>query len=199
MGKNMLRILALLASGASLAHAQGNPSAGKEKAETCAGCHGEDGNSGTPIFPKFAGQHASYIAKQLHDFKSQKRPNPTMSAISETLEDADIDDLSAFYAGQKGTVEKTAPNALGEKIYRTGNPATGVAACSACHDPNGNGNPAALFPALSGQYAAYVEKTLRDFKTGARTNDLNGMMRVVAVKLSDEEITAVADFVSGLK
>ena len=199
MQKNKIFILLMMLSGFSLAHAEGNAAAGKEKAETCSGCHGEDGNSETPIFPKFAGQHAAYINKQLHDFKSQKRPNPTMNAISEMLSDEDMEDLSAYYASQNGTKKKTPPNVLGEKIYKTGNLGTRVPACSSCHGPHGNGNPQAVIPSLKGQYAAYLEKTLRDFKAGARANDMNSMMRTTAQKMSDEEITAVADFISGLK
>ena len=199
MKNNKLPIALLLLAGVSCVHAEGNVAAGREKAATCAGCHGEDGNSETPIFPKFAGQHAVYIAKQLHDFKSQKRPNPTMNAISEMLSDEDIEDLSVFYASQKGTVEKTPANALGERLYKTGNPVTHVAACSGCHDPHGKGNPMAVIPSLKGQYATYIEKTLRDFKSGIRPNDMNAMMRTAATKLSDEEITAVADFISGLE
>jgi cytochrome c553 len=199
MGRNRLWILILLMSGMQLLHAAGNPSAGKEQSETCAGCHGADGNSATPIFPKLAGQHASYLAKQLHDFKSQKRSSPTMTAISGMLNDSEIDDLSAFYTAQKVTVEKSVINKLGEDIYRTGNLSTGVAACSGCHGPQGEGNLPAVFPALNGQYAAYIEKTLRDFKTGVRANDNNSAMRSIATKLSDEEITAVADYISGLK
>ncbi len=199
MGNIRFWMSLLLAGGVSLAHAQGNPAAGKEKAEVCAGCHGEDGNSSAPIFPKIAGQHASYIAKQLHDFKSQKRGDPTMSALSEPLTDADIDDLAAYYAQQKITIEKSAPNPQGETIYRTGNLKTGVPACTGCHNPGGNGNPGAVFPQVNGQYAAYVEKTLRDFKAGTRENDMNGMMRALAARMSDAEIKAVADFISSLE
>lgn len=199
MQKNKIFIILMMLTGFSLAHAEGNVAAGKEKSATCAGCHGEDGNSQTPIFPKFAGQHAAYIAKQLNDFKSQKRPNPTMNAISEMLSDEDIMDLSAYYASQQGTIENTPPNAQGAQLYQTGNPVTHVAACSGCHDPHGKGNPQAVIPALKGQYAAYLEKTLRDFKAGTRANDMNAMMRTAAQKLSDDEITAVADFISGLK
>ena len=199
MGNIRFWMSLLLAGGVSLAHAQGNPAAGKEKAEVCAGCHGEDGNSSAPIFPKIAGQHASYIAKQLHDFKSQKRGDPTMSALSEPLTDADIDDLAAYYAQQKITIEKSAPNPQGETIYRTGNLKTGVPACTGCHNPGGTGNPGAVFPQVNGQYAAYVEKTLRDFKAGTRENDMNGMMRALAARMSDAEIKAVADFISSLE
>lgn len=198
MGKIRFWIGFCLLSGASVVLAQGSPTAGKEKAEVCGGCHGVDGNSSAPIFPKLASQHASFIAKQLHDFKSGKRPEPTMSALAEPLTDADIEDLSAYYAQQKITIEKGAPNALGEKIYRTGNLATQVPACMGCHGPNGNGNPQALFPQLNGQYAAYIEKTMKDFKTKARGNDLNGMMQAISARLTEEEISAVADYISTL-
>lgn len=199
MGTIRFWVCLFFVSSASLACAAGNPAAGKEKAEACGGCHGEDGNSSAPIFPKLASQHASFIAKQLHDFKSQKRPEPTMSALAEPLTDADIEDLAAYYSTQKITIEKSPPNPLGEKIYRTGNTATGVSACTGCHGPGGNGNPQALFPQLNGQYAAYIEKTLKDFKTGARTNDLNSMMQKLAARMSEEEIKAVADYISSLE
>ncbi|CAI8930215.1 c-type cytochrome [Methylocaldum szegediense] len=203
MGKSALRALSVcivLLSGPSLVHAQGNAAAGKEKSEPCAGCHGEDGNSNAPIFPKLAGQHASYLAKQLHEFKTEKRVNPTMTAMAEPLSDEDIDDIAAFYAQQKITVEKAeAPNALGEAIYRTGNASSGVPACTGCHGPDGSGIPSARFPALRGQYAAYLEKTLNDFKSGERANDANSIMRAIAAKLSDEEIAAVSSYTSGLR
>lgn len=198
MGKIKFWVGLLLLSGASVALAQGDAKAGKEKAAVCGGCHGEDGNSSAPIFPKLASQHASFIAKQLHDFKSQKRAEPTMGALAEPLTDADIDDLAAYYSQQKITIEKGEPNEVGEKIYLTGNLATSVPACTGCHGPGGNGNPKAVFPQLNGQYAAYIEKTMKDFKTGARGNDMNGMMHKIALRLTDEEISAVADYISTL-
>ena len=190
--------LLVLLCGSSLAVAAGNPAAGKTKAEACGACHGVDGNSSAPIFPKLASQHASYISKQLHDFKSQKRPEPTMSALAEPLTDEDIADLSAYYAHQKITIEKGEPSPAGEKVYRTGNVDTGVPACTGCHGPGGNGNPGARFPQVNGQYAAYIAKTLHDFKAGARGNDLNGMMRSIAARLNEDEIKAVADYMSTL-
>lgn len=188
-----------LLSSTPLVFAAGNPTVGKTKAEACGGCHGVDGNSSAPIFPKLASQHASFIAKQLHDFKSQKRIEPTMNALAEPLTDSEIEDLSAYYALQKITIEKGAPNPLGEKIYRTGNLSTQVPACIGCHGPSGNGNPQALFPQLNGQYAAYIEKTMHDFKTKSRTNDLNNMMQAISARLTDEEISAVADYISTLR
>lgn len=190
--------IALLGS-ASLSLAAGNPEAGEEQAGLCAGCHGDDGNAAAPIFPKLAGQHASYLIKQLHEFRSQKRVEPTMNAMAEPLTDQDVLDLAAFYASKKITTEEAEPNKVGENLYKAGNPATGVPACSGCHGPKGRGNPSAGFPSLRGQYAAYLEKTLHDFKKGERANDSNAMMRKVAKHMSDEEIAAVSDFASTLK
>ncbi len=190
--------IALLGS-ASLSLAAGNPEAGEEKAALCAGCHGDDGNAAAPIFPKLAGQHASFLIKQLHDFRSQKRVEPTMNAMAEPLTDEDVLDRAAFYTSKKITTEEAAPNQAGEKLYKAGNLATGVPACTGCHGPKGRGNPSAGFPSLHGQYAAYLEKTLHDFRSGERANDSNEMMRKVAKHMSDEEIAAVSDYASTLK
>ena len=182
----------------SMVYASESAVAGREKSATCAGCHGEDGNSLVPIFPKLAGQHASYLVKQLADFKSQKRVEPTMNAIAEALSQEDMHDIAAFYSTQKLITEKNPPNAEGEKVYRYGNPETGLPACSGCHSPDGSGNPQAIFPRLHGQQVAYVEKTLHDFKAGERANDMNAMMRTIAAKMTDKEMTAVADYISSL-
>ncbi|MDF9391152.1 cytochrome c4 [Methylococcus capsulatus] len=201
----MIKALALgfglvtLAAGPG-AHAEGNPAAGRKKAETCSGCHGEDGNSNAPIFPKLAGQHAAYLTKQLREFRSQNRGESTMAAIAEPLSDEDIADLSAWFA--QGTVhieEEEGDYSAGERLYRSGDLAKGIPACSACHGPHGEGNGEAGFPALRGQYSAYVAKALREFKADERRNDRNQMMRDIAGKLSDEDLGAVSDFVSVLK
>jgi cytochrome c553 len=183
---------------ALLAQAGGNVTEGQEKAAACGGCHGEDGNGTAPIFPKLAGQHPSYIYKQLMDFKTQKRVQPTMNAMAEPLSEDDMQDIAAFYASQKLTSESGAFNTSGKNLYFAGNAASGVPACSGCHSPAGSGNPQAVFPKLHGQYSAYVEKTLHDFKAGERGNDMNAMMRSVAAKLSETEISAVAEYVSTL-
>lgn len=197
----------VLMSAASVAQAAGNPldpkgdaEAGKAKAASCAACHGADGNSTVATFPKLAGQNAPYLMKQLHDFKSGARKNATMSAMAAPLNDQDIDNLAAYYAAQKmsiGTADK-ALVAKGEKIYRGGNAATGVAACMACHGPTGAGNPAAHFPHLAGQHAQYIVAQLEAFKSGARSNDAGKMMRDIASKMSDEEMKAVASYIEGL-
>lgn len=180
--------------------AAGNVAAGKTKSMACAGCHGLDGNSVTGMWPKLASQHADYIARQLSDFKSGARKDPTMTAMSAALKAQDIADISAYYAAQSikmGTVD-TALATAGEKVYRAGNKEKGVAACMACHGPAGAGNAAAKFPSISGQHADYVAKALKDFRSGARTNDSAKMMQDVAAKLSDDEIKAVAAYVSAL-
>jgi cytochrome c553 len=201
--KNWL-VLALsvaLAGGVSQSLAQGNAAAGKEKSATCAGCHGPNGNSVNPEWPKLAGQHPKYLEKQLNDFKAgSDRSNAMMAPMVAPLSEQDMADLAAYYAEQNAQIGAAdeALVALGQRIYRGGNIKTGVAACSGCHGPAGAGNPAANFPALSGQHAKYVENQLYAFKKGERSNDVNKMMRSTAAKMSDEEIKAVSSYIQGL-
>jgi cytochrome c553 len=178
----------------------GDAEAGKAKAAMCAACHGMDGNSAATNFPKLAGQHADYTAKQLMDFKSGDRQDATMNGMAAALSEQDMADLGAFYASQKLSVGTAAEDKveLGETIYRAGNAASGVAACGACHGPNGNGNPMARFPGLSGQHADYTVAQLKNFRAGARANDAGSMMRGVAKKMTDAEIEAVAQYIQGL-
>jgi cytochrome c553 len=198
--KTLIAVCAMLAlTGVSVA--AGDAKAGKAKAVNCAGCHGVNGNSTNPAWPKLAGQNAGFIAKQLADFKSGKtRSDPLMAGQVANLSQQDMDDLGAYFASQTGSQgaadEKLA--VAGAKLYRGGNKKKGVAACIACHGPTGAGNPAANFPKLSGQHAAYVEKAMKDFRSGNRSNDMNKMMRNIAEKMSDKEIKAVASYISGL-
>jgi cytochrome c553 len=200
--KTLIAVAALSMTVASTGvSAAGNAKAGKAKAVTCAGCHGADGNSANPAWPKLAGQNAGYIVKQLADLKTGKtRNDPLMGSQVAGLSQQDMADLGAYYAKQTGTQGATDEKlaAAGAKLYRGGNKKKGVAACIACHGPTGAGNPAAKFPKLSGQHAAYVEKAMKDFRSGARTNDMNKMMQNVAEKMSDKEIKAVASYISGL-
>ncbi|MFM8442292.1 MAG: c-type cytochrome, partial [Methylococcus sp.] len=141
----MTRILWVLLSAAAafaapVALGAGDPTEGKQKAESCGGCHGPDGNGAAPIFPKLAGQHASYLTKQLHDFKTEKRPEPTMTAMALALSDDDMADIGAFYAAQAVQVEAAQENELGRTIYRAGDPQRGVPACTGCHGPEAKGN-----------------------------------------------------------
>ena len=179
----------------------GNAEAGKTKSATCAACHGADGNSVNPEWPKLAGQHPSYIAKQLANFKDDARVNPSMSPMAKPLSEQDMADLAAYFSSQAakpGEADQTKV-ALGEQMYKGGNNATGVAACAACHGPTGAGNPASNFPALSGQHATYIKNQLNAFRKGERANDAGKMMRNVAAKMTDAEIEAVAEYIAGLK
>lgn len=180
--------------------AAGNAAAGEGKAGVCFGCHGPNGNSVNPVWPKLAGQGEGYLAKQLADFKSGARKDPIMSGQVAALSAQDMADLAAYFAGQKispASADKTNLT-LGQNIYRGGNKEKGVAACIACHGPAGAGNPAAKFPALGSQQADYVVKTMKDFRSSTRSNDPGKMMRDIAGRMSDKEIEAVAAYISGL-
>lgn len=191
---------ALATTDAQKAPATGDAAKGKEKSATCAACHGADGNSGNPLWPKLAGQHASYIEKQLMDFHDKKRNNPTMSPMAAPLSPQDMKDLAAYYAGQ--TIKPGAGNEkkieLGKTLYKGGNLTSHVTACASCHSPTGMGNPASKYPRVSGQHAAYIVKQLKDFKSQARNNDDSSMMRSIAKRMTDEEMEAVAEYMSGL-
>jgi cytochrome c553 len=191
----------LFTASSSAALVAGDPEAGKTKATPCQSCHGPDGNSLNPEWPKLAGQNAPYLKKQLEDFKSGARVNPIMSSIAAALSEEDIANLAVYYASQTISEGATPEEyvELGQKLYRQGNKESGVPACMACHGPAGNGNPAAAWPRLSGQHAKYVENQLKAYHTNGRTNDPNGMMRGVAKKITNEEVTAISHYVSGLR
>ena len=210
----MIRALALAAATLALptiAAAQGaakpDPAKGQSIAgQICVACHASDGNSPLPANPKLAGQFPEYLHKQLANFKpaagkKAERDNAVMAGMVVNLSDADMRDVAAFYASQKLKPESAKNKALaaqGQKLYRGGNLANGVAACAGCHGPDGAGIPS-QYPRIAGQYAEYIEAQLKAFKSGARANDSNGMMRGVAAKMSEPEIKAVAEYVAGLR
>lgn len=203
MTAKIVAALALVALGwNSAAMAAGSVEAGQAKSATCMACHGPDGNSVNPEWPSLAGQHASYIIKQIKHFKSGERQNPLMTPMAMMLSDQDAEDLAAFYAAQtprpSGEAEPSKVK-VGERLFRGGNAATGVAACAACHGPTGRGIPGAAFPAVAGQHATYTAAQLRAYKSGARASDPNSMMRAIAAKLSEEEIDAVASYLQGMR
>ncbi len=192
-------VAAALAGG--LAQASGDPKAGEAKAGTvCVACHGPQGNSIVPNWPKLAGQHPEYIYKQLMDFKAGNRANDQMTPMAAPLTEDEMRNLAAYYAAQTqtGGAADPAVAALGEKLFRSGNPATGLPACSGCHGPAGMGVGAAKFPRISGQHADYTKLSLTGFRDGARANDPNSMMRGVAARMTDQEIAAVAQYLQGL-
>lgn len=171
----------------------------------CVACHGADGNAVGNSFPKIAGQHEAYLIKELNNFKVQPgakepvRMNASMVAYAMALSDQDIRNVSAFYASQKykpATAKDKATVELGQKIWRGGIAEKGVPACAGCHSPNGAGIPA-QYPRLAGQWGEYNEAQLVAFKSGARKN--NAAMSVIASRLSEAEIKAVADYAAGLR
>jgi len=180
--------------------AKGDAVAGKEKSQVCQGCHGENGNSYGPEWPNLAEQNSTYIIKQLHNFQNGARVNETMSGMVVGLSAQDIEDIAAYFSSQslQPQEQKTDVEIIktGRKIYKGGNRYTGVPACAGCHGPNGVGNGPAAFPHLAGQKSTYIVKTLKDFQSGARSNDTNEIMRNIAAKLTESEINAVAAYMA---
>lgn len=192
-------VAALGCSTAALA--AGSKEAGQAKSATCMACHGADGNSVNPEWPSLAGQHSSYVVRQLQAFKEGGRQNELMAPMAMILSDEDMLDLAAYFESQVVRGGETEPSKLelGQRVYRAGNTERGVMACAGCHGPGGRGNPLADYPSLHGQHATYVAAQLRAYRAGTRDTDPNQMMRNVAALLSDEEIDAVASYVQGLR
>ena len=184
----------------SFAYAAGDAVSGQGKVAVCSGCHGADGNSMIPSFPKLAGQGEVYLVNQLKDVRDGARNVPQMMGILTGRTDQDLADMAAFYSTQEVTVGATNPNLLdlGRQIYRAGIAEKGVAACTACHSPTGAGNAQAGFPALGGQHSDYLIKQLKAYRTETRTNGQAKLMQQVAALLSDKEIDAVASYMQGL-
>jgi cytochrome c553 len=194
-------VAALCAGGVA---AQDLARAEKIAGEVCAACHAA--GSTVPENPKITGQIVEYLAKQLADFKARQdkkpaRPSAVMNAMVAAISDADLNNLAAYYAGQKlipAAASDKELAALGQKIWRGGIAASGVPACAGCHGPTGAGIPA-QYPRLGGQFAQYVAAQLKAFKDGARANDPNAMMRGVAARMTEREIRAVAEYAAGLR
>jgi cytochrome c553 len=191
-----------LATVALPARAAGDAAAGQARAVTCAACHGVDGNSLNPEWPSLAGQHESYIVKQLQAFKSGARQNVLMSGQAMALSDQDMADIAAWFAGQKPAAKAADPALVdvGQRLYRGGNKDAGVPACLACHGPDGLGNITAAWPVVAGQQANYTAAQLAAYRSGERKTDGDTqIMRNVAARLTDDEIKAVASYIQGLQ
>jgi cytochrome c553 len=183
---------------------------GAAKTAACAGCHGPNGNSVNPEWPRLAGQSAVYIEEQLHLFKTQVRANPVMMPMASTLSDKDINDVAVYFEAQTPQGLEADPSywQAGETLYRRGDKARDIPACIACHGPAGRGNLAAGYPALRAQQSVYVVKQLNDYASGARYSGAknpaapsrNGaMMLTIAKRLTPEDIRNVASYVQGLR
>ena len=212
MKKSFLSIICLLAAfSANQALAVGDAAAGESKVAVCAGCHGSDGNSMVPSFPKLAGLGEKYMTAQLRMIKAGERVIVEMTGILDASTDQDLQDMAAYYDSKAMAISGAQDITLvgisdpdealdfGENVYRGGNMKTGVAACTGCHSPSGKGNNPAGYPALGGQYASYIEKQLLAYRRGERASGGNAkIMQGVAANLSDKEIKAVANYISGL-
>lgn len=217
--KKFLAAVVMTLGAASLAQAavvmpQGDAASGQGKSAICAGCHGMDGNSATGQFPKLAGQNAKYIYKQLQDFKAMRRVNPLMLGIASQLSDQDMADLAVHFSQQKqaGGAAKPELAERGEKLFRGGNKAVGLAPCAGCHGPAGRGNTYAAFPRIGGQHADYIKAQLTAFRAAGRDDNTDvkrnndagkpgelGPMQMIAAKLSDKDIDALSSYIQGLR
>ena len=201
----LLTVLCGLQAGVSYGAEQsvaGSAEKGQAKAAPCVACHGVNGNSVNPEWPNLAGQHETYIKRQLAAFKNDQRVNVLMTPMAKPLSDEDMADLGAFFSSQTltGNLEADAAKvSLGQKLYRGGDAQKGVPACAACHGPRGNGNPAANYAQIRGQHATYTAAQLKAYRSGTRQTDPNQMMRNVATNMTDEQIDAVAAYIQGLR
>ena len=189
-----------------------NVEAGAKKAEPCTACHGPSGNSTNPEWPNLAGQNAAYIREQLAMFKAKKRNNPVMFPIIENLSEQDFADIAAYFAAQTPSGLEADPSywKAGEALYKSGDVARGIPACTACHGPAGQGNSGAGYPALRAQHSVYTVKQLQDYLTQNRYRDAtdsskvnqtrnSAMMTTVASRLTPEDIRNLASYLQGLR
>jgi len=180
----------------------GDATAGQAKAAACGACHGMDGNSTDPQYPKLAGQSEQYIVHQLENFKSGKRQNPIMLGMATPLSEQDMHDIGAYFAS-KTALPGVADQALvehGQQLFREGDAKRGIPACMACHSIDGRGNPGAMYPQLESQHAQYVQATLKAWHDGTSwgTDAHSQIMPAIAQKLSTDDIAALASYVEGL-
>ncbi len=182
---------------------EGSIEAGKAKAITCNACHGTEGNSSSAMWPNLAGQNAPYLLAQLQAFKEGTRSDPLMSSQVFALSDDDMANLAVYFESLPAAAQTVADETLldrGEALYRGGNQEDEASACLACHGPTGRGNPAAKYPALRGQHAAYTAKQLKDYSDAARTSDgKTRVMQDVAARLDKDDIAALSSYIQGLK
>jgi cytochrome c553 len=181
----------------------GSAEAGKASALTCTACHGLEGNSASPMWPNLAGQNAPYLLAQLQAFKDGSRSDPLMTGQAMMLSNEAMADLAVYFESLPAAAQSVADEKLlesGEALYRGGDKKEEASACLACHGPSGRGNPAAKYPALKGQHAAYMAKQLNDYASGARTSDgKTHIMRDIAANLDNDDIAALSSYVQGLK
>ena len=189
--------------------AHGKVADGATKSAVCSSCHGPNGNSTNPEWPRLAGQSAMYIAQQLRLFREGTRDNPIMKPLAGTLSDQDISDVAVYYEAQTVAGLEADPSywKAGSELYRRGDKARNIPACIACHGPVGRGNIVGGYPALRAQQSVYVAKQLNAYANGARYTGTNVaqadpnsvMMLTIAKRLTAEDIRNVASYVQGMR
>ena len=202
MNKLLISLVLTLGMAGAAHAAQGDAEAGAGKVATCAACHGGDGNSVMPSFPKLAALGEKYLYKQLMDVKEGRRVIVQMTGILDPLNEQDLRDIAAYYDAQVPSMGVADADLAvrGQEIYRGGDLATGLPACTGCHSPTGKGNDPAGFPRLAGQHAEYITTQLTNFREGVRNNDGDAMiMRTIAGRLSNRDIEAVSSYIQGLR
>lgn len=185
---------------------EGNFESGKMKSNICSTCHGVDGNSFINIWPKIAGQYENYLIKQLKDFRkgsTGERFDINMFGMVKNLSDQDILDLASFFSNQTLKIsDNLSSNSnldIGRKLYLTGDLENNIIACAACHGVNGLGNELANYPKLKGQHVEYIINQMKKFRSSERSNDINGIMRDLSSRFTDEQIVAVSNYISTIK
>lgn len=178
----------------------GDPVAGRTKSFLCQGCHGEIGVSLEPLIPKLAGQYGAYIEKQIRNYQAGTRSHQIMNAMAATVDsDADLADIAAYFSSQpKMEGSGLAGNPLGATIFQHGDISKNRPPCLGCHGIKGKGvSPTtSMYPVIGGQQMEYVRKQLIDFRSKSRTNSPNGIMNIITKSLTDEEIDALAEYIS---
>ncbi|SDU36252.1 c-type cytochrome [Halopseudomonas salegens] len=195
-------VLSLGIAGTAHAAELGDAEAGAEKVATCSACHGADGNSVTPTFPKLAGMGQHYLFKQMLDQKEGRRVIVEMTGMLDNFDEQDLRDIAAHFASQTMALGVADPELYerGQAIYRGGDIETGLPACTGCHSPTGKGNDPAGYPRLAGQHAEYITTQLTNFREHERTNDGDSeVMRTIAGRLSTRDIEAVSNYIQGLR
>lgn len=177
----------------------GDPVAGREKSQLCQGCHGEEGISIEGLIPKLAGQYGKYIAKELRNYQAGTRSHQIMNAMAATISDDDLADIAAYFASRPKMKGAGSNSELGKKLFLHGDISRTMVACVNCHGVNGKGlTPnTSMFPVIGGQQKDYIRRQLVNFRKNDRTNSPNGIMNKITQKLTDDEIEALADYVSG--
>ncbi len=180
---------------------KGNPTLGKAQSQLCQGCHGESGISQEDVIPNLAGQYADYIAKQLRNFQSGVRTHEIMSAMAQTINDVELNNIAAYFSSQnKMQGNGKGENAVAKNLFTKGDSGRGILACTSCHGANGKGQSPSVstYPVIGGQHKGYLVTQLNHWRSGERSNSAGGVMNKVAKNLTDAEIQALADYISGL-